>query len=165
MKLNKKKEIRPSILDRLIDSDPHTQLASNVSSNQYVRDLRMSVKRDLENLLNTRIRMKSAPEHLQHLEQSLINYGLPDLATLNIIDLEKKCEFIKDLEKNLARYEPRFKSIRLHHVDNKDSGDRSLRFRIDAILYADPAPEIIIFDSILDPVFRTVTIEESHYGR
>lgn len=163
MRLDKKKEIRPSILDRLIDREPHVGVEANIGRNQYLRDLRMSVKRDLENLLNTRFRMKSAPEHLQQLGLSLINYGLPDLATVNIADIEKKRQFVKSLERTLAQYEPRFKSIKVQHIDNKDAGDRSLRFRIDATLYADPAPEIIVFDSVLDPVFRTVTVEESHH--
>ncbi len=164
MRLDKKKEIRPSILDRLIDKEPHLNQEASIGRSQYLRDLRTSVKRDLENLLNTRFRMKSAPEHLSQLELSLINYGLPDLATVNIADIEKKREFIKSLERTLARFEPRFKSIKVQHIENKDSGDRSLRFRIDATLYADPAPEIIVFDSVLDPVFRTVTVEESHHG-
>lgn len=163
MRFDKKKEIRPSILDRLIDREPHLLAEANQGRNQYLRDLRLSVKRDLENLLNTRFCMKSAPEHFPNLQQSLINYGLPDLATVNIADIEKKREFVKNLEKTLAQYEPRFKSIKVHHIDNKESSDRSLRFRIDATLYADPAPEIIVFDSILDPVFRTVTVEESRH--
>lgn len=163
MRFDQKKEIRPSILDRLIDREPHLGVEASIGRNQYLRDLRLSVKRDLENLLNTRFCMRSAPEHFSHLQQSLINYGLPDLATVNIADIEKKREFIKDLEKTLAQYEPRFKTIKVQHIDNKDAGDRSLRFRIDATLYADPAPEIIVFDSILDPVFRTVTVEESRH--
>lgn len=164
MKIDKKLEIRPSILDRLIDDDPTSSQDQDKSRVQYLRDLRNSVKRDLENLMNTRFRMQTPPEQLTQLEKSLLNYGLPDLATVNIADIEKKRQFIKSLEATLITYEPRFKTVKVVHIDNKDMGDRTLRFRIDATLYADPAPEVIIFDSILDPVFRTVKVEESQHG-
>ena len=98
------------------------------------------------------------------METSILNYGLPDLATVNIADIEKKKAFTKHLEKVLRDYEPRFKSVKVNHITNKDNTDRTLRFRIDATLYADPAPEIVIFDSVLDPVSRTVNVEESQHG-
>lgn len=164
MRIGKKQELRPSILDRLMDDEPHIQIEQDKNRNQYLRELRNSVKRDLENLLNTRYRMQSPPEDLKEIELSILNYGLPDLATVNIADLEKKRAFTKNLEKTLRTFEPRFKSVKVIHIDNKDNTDRTLRFRIDATLHADPAPEVIIFDSVLDPVFRTVKVEESKHG-
>lgn len=164
MRIGKKQELRPSILDRLIDDEPHIQIEQDKNRNQYLRELRNSVKRDLENLLNTRFRMQSPPDDLKEVEFSILNYGLPDLATINIADIEKKKGFTKNLEKTLRIFEPRFKSVKVIHLDNKDTTDRTLKFRIDATLHADPAPEVIIFDSILDPVFRTVKVEESKHG-
>ncbi|HSC66713.1 MAG TPA: type VI secretion system baseplate subunit TssE [Cellvibrio sp.] len=164
MRIGKKQELRPSILDRLMDDEPHIQIEQDKNRNQYLRDLRNSVKRDLENLLNTRFRMQSPPEEYREMEISILNYGLPDLATVNIADMEKKRAFTKNLEKTLRTFEPRFKSVKVVHIENKDTTDRTLRFRIDAMLHADPAPEVIIFDSVLDPVFRTVKVEESKHG-
>lgn len=164
MRIGKKQELRPSILDRLMDDEPHIQIEQDKNRSQYLRELRRSVKRDLENLLNTRFRMQSPPDDLKEVEFSILNYGLPDLATVNIADIEKKRAFTKNLEKTLRTFEPRFKSVKVIHIDNKDNTDRTLRFRIDATLHADPAPEVIIFDSVLDPVFRTVKVEESKHG-
>lgn len=164
MRVDKKKELRPSILDRLLDDEPHIQVEADKNRHQHIRELRNSVKRDLENLMNTRYRMVAPPEELTELETSILNYGLPDLATVNIADIEKKKAFTKQLEKILRDYEPRFKSVNVNHITNKDSTDRTLRFRIDATLYADPAPEVVVFDSVLDPVSRTVNVEESKNG-
>lgn len=164
MRIDKKKKLRPSILDRLLDDEPHIQVEADKNAHQHLRELRSSVKRDLENLLNTRYRMVEPPEDLTELELSLLNYGLPDLATVNIADIEKKRNFTRQLEKILRDYEPRFKSVKITHLDLKDNTDRTLRFRIDATLYADPAPEIVVFDSVLDPVSRTVNVEESSHG-
>ena len=164
MRVDKKKELRPSILDRLLDDEPHIQVEADKNRHQHLRELRNSVKRDLENLLNTRYRMVEPPEEFTQLELSLLNYGLPDLATVNIADIEKKRNFTRHLEKILRDYEPRFKTVKVNHIDNKDNTDRTLRFRIDATLYADPAPEVVVFDSVLDPVSRTVNVEESKHG-
>lgn len=164
MRMDKKKEFRPSILDRLLDNDPGTNMEADKNRHQYTRDLHNSVRRDLQNLLNTRYRIIAPPEEFKQLETSLLNYGLPDLATINITNVEKKKDFTRSLEKILRTYEPRFKSVKVILLDNNDKTDRTLKFRIDATLYADPAPEIIVFDSVLDPVSRTVNVEESRNG-
>ncbi len=163
-KVDKKKNLRPSILDRLLDNDPHVQVEGEKNRHQQLRDLRNSVRRDLENLLNTRYRMVEPSNSFEEIESSLLNYGLPDLATVNITDGEKKKEFTRDLERIIRDFEPRFKSVRVTFVDNQEKVDRTLRFRVNATLYADPAPEVVVFDSVLEPVSRTVNVEESHHG-
>lgn len=163
-KIEKNKNLRPSILDRLLDDEPRVQVEAEMSRHQRIRELRGSVRRDLENLLNTRYRLLAPPESCEELQTSLANYGLPDLATVNITDLDKKREFTRNLEKVLKTYEPRFKTVKVSYQDNKDRGDRTLRFRIDATLYADPAPEIVVFDSVLEPASREVNVEEANHG-
>ena len=158
--INKNKKLRPSILDRLLDDDPHNQVEIDTGREQKLVQLRNSVRRDLETLLNTRYRVVEPPEELEQLEQSLLNYGLPDLATVNTLNMKRKNEFIVDLEKLLKDFEPRFKSVKVKFKQNKDKNDRTLRFSIDATLYADPFPETVVFDSVLEPVTRTVNVEE-----
>lgn len=162
-RINKKKNLRPSIFDRLIDDEPHLTIEAERSKQQQIQSLRTSVLRDLEGLLNTRYKMLSP--HTQHTEShtSLLNYGMPDLATINIVNDDKQKEFIHDLEHILRQYEPRFKSVSVMFVQNENSVDRTLRFRVNATLYADPAPEVIVFDSVLEPVSRSVNVEESRH--
>jgi len=45
--------------------------------------------------------------------------------------------------------------------NDKLMGD-CLNFRIEAIMYADPAPEEIVFDSSLEPITNIVQISEVH---
>lgn len=160
-RIDKNKKIRPSILDRLIDHNPSK--ADTIDRDQYlqIRELRKSVRRDLVNLLNTRIRIVKPDDDYRELRVSLLNYGLPDLATVNISDDKRRKAFIEQLESLLIEYEPRFKSVSVNYLENADDLDRTLRFRIDATLYADPAPEVVIFDSSLEPVTRVVNIEEA----
>lgn len=163
-RIDKKKKLRPSILDRLIDNEPHNSVEADPGQHQKLNQLRISVRRDLESLLNTRFKVVEPAEEYTELEQSLLNYGLPDLATVNIFSSEKKKSFTQTLESMIKQFEPRFKSVKVSFLDNEDNTDRTLRFRIDAMLYADPMPEVIIFDSVLEPVTRTVNIEETRYG-
>ena len=164
-RIDKKKKLRASILDRLMDNDPDNTVEVDTDQHQKLKELRNSVRRDLENLLNTRFRMIEPEDDLIELKKSLLNYGLPDLATVNISDKIKQKEFINHLQSILIDFEPRFKTVKVSYMENSDSLDRSLRFRIDATLYADPSPEIVVFDSILEPVTRTVNVEETSHGR
>lgn len=163
-RVDSKKKLRPSILDRLLDDEPESKIDSTQGTHQKLIQLRNSVRRDLENLMNARLRVVEPSEEYIELEKSLLNYGLPDLATVNITDLDKRKAFTVKMEKILREFEPRFKNVNVSYIENKDNIDRTLRFRIDATLYADPSPEIVIFDSVLEPVTRSISIEEPGNG-
>ena len=160
-RVDKKKKLRPSILDRLFDDEPENKNEVDLGQHQKIKQLRLSVRRDLESLMNARFRVMEPGEEYINIENSLLNYGLPDLAIVNITDIDKRKEFTKRMEKILKNFEPRFKNVSISYQDNKDNLDRTLRFRIDATLYADPSPEVVIFDSILEPVTRSISIEEA----
>ncbi|VAW63761.1 Uncharacterized protein ImpF [hydrothermal vent metagenome] len=163
-RVDKKKKLRPSILDRLFDNDLQNNVEVDPDQHQKLKQLRDSVRRDLENLLNTRFRMIEPADEYKELKKSLLNYGLPDLATVNITDTKKRKQFTQRLESILVEYEPRFKKVKVTYMENSDMLDRTLRFRIDATLYADPSPEVVVFDSVLEPVTRNVNVEETSHG-
>lgn len=159
-RIDKNKKLRPSILDRLLDDAPHDQSETDPGQHQLIKQLRDSVRRDLESLLNTRYHIIKPPDNLYEVDKSLLNYGLPDLATVNITDAKKRGEFIETLQKILAEFEPRFKFVKVSYIDNKDDTDRTLRFRIDAVIYADPLPQVVVFDSVLESVTRSISVKE-----
>lgn len=163
-RIEKNKKLRPSILDRLFDNEPYYQTENDPNHHQLLKQLRNSIRRDLELLLNTRIYLSEPADEFPELGKSLLNYGLPDLAVVNIIDMEKRNEFSRKLEKTLKYFEPRFKSVTISFHDNSASADRTLRFRIDAVIYADPFPETVVFDSTLESTTRTVSVKEVSYG-
>lgn len=144
--------LMPSILDRLIDDEPAQQHELQKSRTQVLRELKWSVQRDLQNLLNTRWRCSSFPPTLEELERSLVNYGIPDFTGANLGSTEHREEFRRLVETIIRHYEPRFKSVSVQLVDSAQSQDRTLRFRIEALLWAEPAPEPVTFDSMLEPV-------------
>ncbi len=141
----------PSVLDRLLDEDPGTSRDAPRTRFQVLRELKQSVRRDIENLLNTRCRAVPFPGNLTDLEVSVVNYGLPDFIGANMGAAEMREQFCQVIEKVIRTYEPRFKSVQVKQLGNADESDRTLRFRIDALLYADPAPEPVTFDSAVEP--------------
>lgn len=163
-RVDKSRKLRPSILDRLFDNDPDNAREKDLDQHQKLKQLRESVRRDLVSMLNTRFRIVEPGDDCPETRKSILNYGLPDLATINIFDKVKRKEFIDHLEMILIEFEPRFKSVKVNYLENANTSDKTLRFKIDAVLYADPSPEVVVFDSTLEPVTRTVNIEENSYG-
>ena len=140
----------PSVLDRLLDEDPGTQTELPRSRNQLLRELKDSVRRDLENLLNTRISLVRIPEHCHYLLQSAVTYGVPDFSMMFGGSSERREALRRDVEDAIRRFETRLKTVSVEMVmDPNDVARRVIRFRIDGVLHAEPAPEPVKFDSLL----------------
>jgi type VI secretion system protein ImpF len=149
----------PSVLDRLLDDDPDVKRETAKSRNQVLREMKLSVRRDLENLLNTRRRAGPLPPELAELNRSLVGYGLPDFTGTDMTGAEAREEFRQAVEAVLRAYEPRFKTVKVHLLEGTELLDRTLRFRIDALLYAYPAPEVVVFDSAVEPLTGDVQVK------
>jgi type VI secretion system protein ImpF len=149
----------PSLLDRLLDFDPEITKEAPPSRHQVLRDMKNSVRRDLENLLNTRRCCVSPDPGLKDLKLSLLNYGLPDFLGLNMGSGKDREEFCRQLQMTIKQFEPRFKTVKVSLLTNAEPLDRTLRFRIDALMYADPAPEAVVFDSSLEPSTGIVQVK------
>jgi type VI secretion system protein ImpF len=146
----------PSVLDRLLDEGPNADRPR--SRAQHLADLRDSVRRDLEALLNTQRCCRRPPEELAELGQSLLAYGLPDFLSINAAAKGVREEFCRSVEEIIRRFEPRFKSVTVTLLDDDAQTGRQLRFRVDALMYADPVPEHVRFDSLLEPASHTFAV-------
>jgi len=155
----------PSVLDRLLHPDPGSGGKGRGAAlrehrrEHRQRDLKECIRRDLEDLLNTRWRASSWPPGLEELETSLVNYGIPDFTGANLGSPTNQEEFRRVLERVIRRYEPRFKSVKVQLLKNPDPMDRALRFRIEALLRTEPAPEPVVFDSELKPITASFEIK------
>lgn len=141
----------PSVLDRLIDERPEAETETPRTQNQVLSEMRVAIRRDLENLLNTRWRIQSVPEEYPELKHSLVNYGTPDIGGLDLGSDEVRQEFLKQIQDAIDYFEPRFLSVKVEPVESEFHYERSLRFRIEGTVQAYPAPEQIVFDSEVEP--------------
>lgn len=146
-KPNEQQALLPSVFDRLIDHEPTARSELPKSHTQILRELKLSVRRDLENLLNTRWRCTPFPSDLSELEQSLVNYGIPDFTRANLGTAQHRDSFLRVVEAAIRKFEPRFRSVSVRRLDADNNLERTMNFRIEAMLLAEPAPEMVVFDT------------------
>ena len=135
----------PSILDRLLDFEPNQLTETPPERAQRIRDLRASVRRDLEDLLNTRVSLVNCPSDLEELPCSVLNYGIPDFGASQLGSNDQREFLRKRIEDAIRTFETRFQHVRV--VMSTNSNEGSLHFRIEGTLYAEPAPEPVNFES------------------
>lgn len=148
-----------SVLDRLVDTDPRNAREAPLTRAESVRRLRAAVRRDLEWLLNSR-RVAAAPDPaLIELNQSLYVYGLPDISSIHLADLNEQARLLAAIERTIQIFEPRLRDVRVTPMlDDSKKAIQRLDFRIDALLDMDPAPEHITFDTTLDAVSQNYRV-------
>jgi type VI secretion system protein ImpF len=152
----------PSLLDRLLDDDPRRLNDDRVHEGQLLRDLKASVKRDLEDLLNARVPLAELPRGCRELYGSLLNYGLPDLQSEEVRGIKNNDELCALIEQCIKRFEPRLRDVRVHALDGKGARpfDRRFRFSIDAVLVAEPFREEVQFNSMVEPGSSAIRVEK-----
>lgn len=146
------------LLDRLIDENPDQERDPPSSAADTMAILRRSVRRDLESLLNARRRWRSWQKSLTELSTSPVGFGIPDFGSGAFNDPRRREELRLEIEDTIRRFEPRFLSVKVHMVDARDRLETTLRLRIDAVLHADPAPEAVTFDTVVDPTTDDVLV-------
>ena len=149
----------PSVLDRLIDDAPELSTEPPKQSAQLLRELKQAVRRDLERLLNTRWRCVSWPPSLQELDYSVVNYGIPDFTSAHLRAAEDPDVLCAVIKSAIEHFEPRLKNVRVDPVENSQELDRTLRFRIDAVLTVEPIEDRVLFNSTVEPTTGNFHVE------
>jgi type VI secretion system protein ImpF len=139
-----------SVLDRLIDEDPGNPDEAPMSRADSVRRVKISLRRDLEWLLNTRRIAVDPPPELREVAHSLYTFGLPDLSSFSLSVEKERVRLLKTLHGAIRIFESRLANVRVVATDTADPSRSRVSFRIDAVLMMDPAPERISFDTVLE---------------
>lgn len=141
--------LRACILDRLVDNEPavsHEPVQANFCS---IGQIKASLVRDLENLLNTKRHIFMPPSGYRELNNSLFVYGLHDFTSLNPRSPSVKQRIRQDIEKTIARFEPRLRNLTVQ-LETPTQNDRNFRFRITGVLVVEPIREPVSFDTYFD---------------
>jgi type VI secretion system protein ImpF len=141
--------VTQSVLERLIDRDPAIRSEQPPTRAQSVRLVKASLRRDLEWLLNTRRTPEAVGSEYRELEQSLFNFGLPDMTSLNWESGRDRARLARHLEQTLAIFEPRLRRLKVVPLEAAAGTQHVLRFQIEGLLDMDPSPELISFDTTL----------------
>jgi len=144
-----KNNIRLSVLDRLIDNEPEISAEVTLDDHQLLRVIQTAIRRDLENLLNTRYRCVAWPPELKELDDSLINYGIPDFTASGLNAAQDSDILIKAIRLAISLFEPRLTDLRISRIQD-DFVDRTFRFRIEGTLLIEDQTLRVRFDSSLE---------------
>jgi type VI secretion system protein ImpF len=146
--------LRPSVVDRLI-ARKGERAESRYFDGIDVRELKASVARDLEWLLNTRVWLPPDAAELRGLDEareSILTWGIPDLSTFSWAS-PQDCQAIAAIvERTIRTFEPRLlsRSVRVEILPGEDVADFSVKLRIHAVLHVEPINEHVTFDSSAD---------------
>jgi type VI secretion system protein ImpF len=146
------------LLDRLIDEEPEQERDPPMSSLDALAVLRMSVRRDLEALLNGRRRWLSWPSELSELASSAVGFGIPDFTSGALNDGVRRESLRQEVEASIRRFEPRMHSVRVSVIESDNKLEATLRLRIDGLLQVDQAREEVVFDTTVDSTTSDVYV-------
>ncbi|WP_354686757.1 type VI secretion system baseplate subunit TssE [Cupriavidus necator] len=144
------KGFEPSLLDKLFDDEPHAPLPSALRQ-LSLEELKATVARDIEALLNTRIVYEDADfSGLPECRRSVLTYGLNDFAGLSLASFDDRHYICQSLRNAIERHEPRLQNVNVSLAIN-ERATSVLCFGISAVLLVGPAREPVSFDAMLQP--------------
>ena len=140
-------EVRMPLFDRLVDRDPRLRHELRPMRTLDRRGLRESVRRELEQLLNTRCPF---PAHrLPIRERTVIDYGVPDFSVFSPRSYDDRVRLAELLRRTIEAFEPRLIEV-LVTLEPDPGNDRSLVGFIEAKLLTDLVAEPVSFETSLD---------------
>lgn len=144
------KGFTPGLFDRLMGV-PVRGATSATVSRMSVEDLKDSVARDLEALLNTRTALsEELLTDFPECARSVVTYGLTDFAGLSLSSPADRVHICACLEKTIARHEPRLRNVKAS-LEAREGAINSLNFSITAVMVVRSSQEPVNFDAQLQP--------------
>jgi type VI secretion system protein ImpF len=159
-----RKSANPSFLNRVLLEEAYAgdikKMRRHDAPSAGIREMKRSVSRDIEMLLNTRRELlhEVGPEY-KEIPDSLLLYGLPDFTEYSLLSSQHRKIIRRAVEDALTKFEPRLKAVRVT-LEAQQKYDPAMHFRIDALLRIDAAaaPEPVTFDASLHLTTSQYTI-------
>jgi type VI secretion system protein ImpF len=153
-----------SVLDRLIDLEPKQSGELPITRAESVRKFKDAVRRDLEWLLNTRQTIVAIEEG-SPLEDSLLNYGLPDIGSFSVRNTQDRQRLIDSIRAAIERFEPRISNLKVSLAASGDEKLQVLSFVVEGALRTDPGAEYVTFNTVLDLSNREYKVQADANAR
>ena len=147
--------VRASLIDRLTDDEPKQIVETKPLRVQTLAQLKISVRRDLEWLLNTRA--IPAP-NINWTNRTVIDYGIPDLGQFFTHNPEDGHRIAEILENTIAAYEPRLQQVKVKVQSTPNPRERQVW--LEAILKVGEVEEAFAFPFMLSDQGKPVKVLE-----
>src|SRR5262245_14791696 len=104
-------ELRPSLLDRLIDVDPDATVDPPRTDAEARREIVDAIQHDVDQVLNTRSWLGTWPPELDRIRGSILNCGLPDTTGIAIDSEPIRKVLSQTIRMALETFEPRLRNV------------------------------------------------------
>jgi type VI secretion system protein ImpF len=153
---------RRSVLDRLL-ADPKDG-AEGLTLTYSLEQLRESVARDIESLLNSRSALDfDELRDLPHTRKSVVCYGIRDFVGRVLSNSDEQRHIAASLSHAIASFEPRLRDVRIEFYQRSGTMN-SLSFTIRALLLAHPSAEPVAFDAVLQPTLSRFSVAPARFS-
>lgn len=160
--LTPKERLQPALLDRLRDEEPDKSQEAREQRVLSMRQLRESVLRDLQWLLNTgNLAASGELDGYPLIARSVLNYGIPDLSGTTATAIRNRIEgMIRDA---IVAFEPRIlkESLRVRAVEADQMNRNAINLEIQGELWGQPLPTQLFLRSEIDFETGDVTVQET----
>jgi type VI secretion system protein ImpF len=151
--LTTQERLQPSLLDRLTDDEPENKDESRERRVINSSRLREFVTRDLAWLLNA-VHFEAGEDldPYPFVRLSVLNYGIPDLTGVEVVQL-KGPDLRKKIREAVQAFEPRLSADSLNVevlIDTGTMSRKSLQFVINSEMWAQPIPQNLYLKTEVD---------------
>lgn len=154
-----KQRFNPTLFERLLDAVPKERDEPAPLRQWTLAELKESVARDVEVLLNSRAGLREADfAGLPEAGRSIVSFGMSDFVGLSLANPADRSYICRALERAIEVHEPRLRGVRVGLEVGKESVNR-LRFSISATLLVHPIREPVSFDALLQPTTLHYSVE------
>lgn len=141
----------PTLFEKLADDAPSEPNEKHPLRLISAEELKESVARDLEALLNCRCAhgsdvLERYPESLR----SMCSYGMSDFVGLSLANPADRNYICRSLERTIATHERRLRQVYVS-LELENGAVNKLKFAIHALLVVHPSTEPVFFDALLQP--------------
>ncbi|WP_296944943.1 type VI secretion system baseplate subunit TssE [uncultured Massilia sp.] len=136
----------PGLFERLMG-----ERAGEPAGRQSLEQLKDSIVRDLEALLNTRSGLaQDSLDAWPQARASVLDYGLADFAAFSLSGSEDRAAICAGIKEAIERHEPRLAGVSAV-LEPEPGAVNRLRFVIHATLRSGDGAEPVDFDAVLQP--------------
>lgn len=160
--LTPKERLQPALLDRLRDDEPDETQEARELRVLSMRQLRESVLRDLQWLLNTgNLAATGELDGYPLIARSVLNFGISDLSGKTAAAMRHRLEPM--IRQAILDFEPRIlrDSLRVRAVEADQMNRNAMSLEIQGELWGQPLPTLLFLRSDIDFETGDVTVQET----
>lgn len=151
--------ITHSLLDRLLDDDPEVTVEAPESEEAALAHYKVSLRRDLESLLNSRRPQLDGLDIYDELNATIVGYGIQDISTEDFSTQAVRDRMQRTIAQVIRAHETRLSNIEVDLDDGPTS--QGMRLSIAAVLTLTRNRDVVVYQATVRPGDRSIAVDLS----